>query len=83
MTEIMNNLCSSFNGGIGTVVGMALQLLFTLMVLDLVTTIIFNFDQDYIKLLVVKCIKYGIWSYIISSAPEIAEVIRCCLAKNS
>ena len=76
MTEIMNNLCSSFNGGIGTVVGMALQLLFTLMVLDLVTTIIFNFDQDYIKLLVVKCIKYGIWSYIISSAPEIAEVIK-------
>lgn len=77
MDAIMNQLLSNFSAGLPNVTGMALGLLYTLMLIDFATTIIFNFEQDWLfKVIPKKVFEYGVWVYIIKNYPTLVEIIK-------
>lgn len=77
MDAIMNQLLSNFSAGLPNVTGMALGLLYTLMLIDFATTIIFNFEQDWLfKVIPKKVFEYGVWVYIIKNYPALVEIIK-------
>lgn len=77
MDAIMNQLLGNFSAGLPKVTAMALGLLYSLMLIDFITTIIFNFEQDFlIKLIPKKVFEYGVWVYIIKNYVSLVEIIK-------
>lgn len=77
MDAMMNQMLSNFSAGLPKVTAMALGLLYTLMLIDFITTIIFNFEQDFlIKLIPKKVFEYGVWVYIVKNYASLVEVIK-------
>lgn len=77
MDAMMNQMLSNFSAGLPKVTAMALGLLYTLILIDFATTIIFNFEQDWLfKVIPKKVFEYGVWIYIIKNYPTLVEIIK-------
>lgn len=76
MTEIMNSITNQFLSSVGSVQSIAAGILAICATIDLVYTIIFDFDQDFMKLIPLKVFKYGVWTWLVSNSGEIATVVK-------
>ena len=73
MNDLMEQLMTGFTSQIPEMISIALGMLRVLVTIDLIWSIISNFEQDYMKTIPMKGIKYGMWLWIISSYPTIIE----------
>lgn len=76
LTSLMNQFGNVFSAGVGNIMGDAKWLLGTLIILDLVLAIIMNLDdQDHLKTLIQKILKYGLFIWIVVNYAWLTNVI--------
>ncbi len=73
MNEIMTAMIAAFTAKMATFQGIALGVLGLACTIDLLWSVFINFEQDYMKTLPIKIIKYGMWYWIISTYPKLLD----------
>lgn len=76
LDTVLNNFESIFISGAGNLSGMAMGLLFKLIVIDLVLAILLNLeDGNHIQTMISKTLKYGIWIAIVTHYGEGVNIL--------
>lgn len=76
MTEIMMSIISKFDASSGQVIGYAKGAFAVCMVLDFVWTVLSDLEQDFFKLLMRRCLYYGIYSFCLDNSIDWASQIK-------
>lgn len=76
MTEIMMTIVGKFDASTGQVIGYAKGAFALCMLIDFIWTLLSDLEQDYIKLLLRRCMYYGIYSFCLDSSGEWAKQIK-------
>lgn len=66
MTELMIELTEQLTSGTAQLTTIATSLLSTLIIIDLIWSVMSNLEQDYLSTLPLKIFKYGVWIWIVT-----------------